>query len=395
SFGMSLGLRCLIYLIIPWIYITIVSYMMAQQYFANYIVTDADRFSMIARNIVITLINAAFYLKLCMLVRKKLCDYADSMGEKLEEIINEKDPTFYIETNLFDSLQYSKHLVNETSKGFTSLISHIKDISLKIQETSNNLAAISRELQATANEQNTSVTEINAIVRDMNSSIKDIRVKVESVASSCESMDSQMLSSLGSVSENLEQIGRIDESNKKIISCVDSLSRQASSIDEVMNLIEDIASQTRIIAFNAELEAVGAGKAGRNFHIVSSEIKRLADSVVESTKEIQRHIKDLKDASAALSSSSKNTTMLIESEMAMSKELEEHLKDIKNCAEGNSIRAAEIKNKIEGQSQSFEEITGSLEQINESISSLTVSTAEINSAASQIQAASSDLDSLE
>lgn len=395
SFGMPLGRRCIIYLIVPLVYMAILAYMMTQQYSANYITTDVDRFSIIARNIIITIINAAYYLKLCSLVKNKLCDYADDMGEKLEEILTDKDPDFYIETNLFDSLQYSNHLVNESSKGFTSLISHIKSISTGIQETSNNLAAISKELQATANEQNTSVTEINNTVLDMNSSIRNIKEKVEAVASGCETMDSQMLSSLGEVSENMKQIGRIGESNSKIMTCVESLAQQANSIDEVMNLIEDIASQTRIIAFNAELEAVGAGKAGKNFHIVSSEIKRLADSVVDSTKEIQRHIKDLKDASTTLATSAQNTTRLIETETEMSHELEKHLQDIRTAAEENAGRADEIRQNIESQSSSFDEVATTLSKINESISSFTVSTAEINSAASQIQAASADLDNMD
>ena len=395
SFGMSLALRCVIYLIIPLLYITLITYMMAQQYFARYIVTDADRFSIITRNIIITVINAAFFLKLFSLVRRKLCTYADEMGKRLDEILTEKDPSFYIETNLFDSLQYSNYLVNETSRGFTSLISYIKSISSKMLETANNLAAISKELQATANEQNTSVTEINSIVKDMGASIQDIKGKIDAVASGCETMDSEMLSSIASVSENLEQIHRIHESNRKIMTCVESLNRQANSIDEVMNLIEDIASQTRIIAFNAELEAVGAGKAGKNFHIVSSEIKRLADSVVDSIKEIQKHIKDLKDATAALSSSSANTTKLIENETDMSRELEKHLQDIKLSAEKTSERGREIRENIEQQAFSFEEIVTTLNEINTSISSFTVATAEINSAASQIQAASSELDAIE
>lgn len=393
-FGMTLGVRCVIYLIVPVIYMAVLAYMMTQQYSASYITNDVDRFSIIARNIVITIVNAAYYLKLCSLVKNKLCDYADEMGERLEEILTDKAPDFYIETNLFDSLQYSNHLVNESSRGFTSLISHMKSISSGILETSNNLAAISKELQATANEQNTSVTEINTTVHEMNSRIQSIKEKVEAVASSCETMDIQMFSSLGEVKENMEQIGRIGESNRKIMTCVEGLARQANSIDEVMNLIEDIASQTRIIAFNAELEAVGAGKAGKNFHIVSSEIKRLADSVVDSTKEIQRHIKDLKDASATLASSARNTTQLIETETEMSQELEKHLQGIKTAAEKNSGRAGEIRANIETQSASFEEIASKLSQINESIASFTVSTAEINSAASQIQAASADLDSM-
>ena len=292
-------------------------------------------------------------------------------------------------------MEYGSYLIDETSENFTNLLAQTSKINAQVRETANNLAAISKELQTTANEQNVRISESNATVKDMNLAMQNISSKIQNVASGCDKMNKNIFSSLESIKENLNQIIRIGDSNKRITECVEALSNQIESIDNVMNIIEDIASQTRIIAFNAELEAVGAGKNGKSFHIVSIEIKRLADNVVTSIREIQNHIKDLKSASASLSASSANTTTLINSEAAMSKEIEKHFTQIKESADITSGRAEEIKDNIEKQTSSFAKIVQTLDSLNRSVGTFTVSTAEISSAANQIQSASAELESLE
>ena len=116
---------------------------------------------------------------------------------------------------------------------------------------------------------------------------------------------------------------------------------------------------------------------------------------MDSIKEIQKHIRELKYASLSLTSASTATTKLIGHEMELSHELEKHMKDMQRAAEDTSDRARKIRKNIETESGSFEEVTDTLSQINTSIGSFMATTAEINSAAKQIQAASSDLDALE
>ncbi len=395
AFGLPLSVRCFLYLILPWFYMLAITFFMSRQYFSINLTSLTDKQHLIIRNIIITIINSILYIKLYTLFRKKLCDSAAETGTKLETISEKKGSPLYIETNLFDSLEYGSYLIDETSENFTNLLAKTIIIIAQVRETANNLAAISKELQTTANEQNVRISESNATVKDMNLAMQNISSKIQNVASGCDKMNKNIFSSLESIKENLNQIIRIGDSNKRITECVEALSNQIESIDNVMNIIEDIASQTRIIAFNAELEAVGAGKNGKSFHIVSIEIKRLADNVVTSIREIQNHIKDLKSASASLSASSANTTTLINSEAAMSKEIEKHFTQIKESADITSGRAEEIKDNIEKQTSSFAKIVQTLDSLNRSVGTFTVSTAEISSAANQIQSASAELESLE
>ena len=67
-----------------------------------------------------------------------------------------------------------------------------------------------------------------------------------------------------------------------------------------MEIINTVGDQTKLIAFNAALEASSAGEAGKRFSVVASEIRRLADSVTDSTSEIESKISEIQDSISRL-----------------------------------------------------------------------------------------------
>jgi methyl-accepting chemotaxis protein len=79
-----------------------------------------------------------------------------------------------------------------------------------------------------------------------------------------------------------------------------------------MEIINNIANQTKLIAFNAALEAASAGESGKRFGVVAVEIRRLADSVVESTAEIEGKITEILDSVNRLVMSSEKSFQLIQ-----------------------------------------------------------------------------------
>jgi methyl-accepting chemotaxis protein len=90
------------------------------------------------------------------------------------------------------------------------------------------------------------------------------------------------------------------------------LGKKSKEINKVMEIINNIANQTKLIAFNAALEAASAGEAGKRFGVVAVEIRRLADSVVESTSEIEGKITEILDAVNRLVMSSEKSFQLIQ-----------------------------------------------------------------------------------
>ena len=77
---------------------------------------------------------------------------------------------------------------------------------------------------------------------------------------------------------------------------VSDLSKAASRIGDVVELINTIAGQTNLLALNATIEAARAGEAGRGFAVVASEVKALAEQTAKATGEISQQISGIQAA---------------------------------------------------------------------------------------------------
>jgi len=107
-----------------------------------------------------------------------------------------------------------------------------------------------------------------------------------------------LFASLQETNAKIEEI-YMDSENifKQIASMVDIVKRTEKQIQEsfeVLNLIQGIASQTRLLGLNASIEAARADKYGRGFAVVASEMKKLAKSSGDSSKEVSKTLVEMK-----------------------------------------------------------------------------------------------------
>src|SRR4029077_19353757 len=119
---------------------------------------------------------------------------------------------------------------------------------------------------------------------------EDASSNVQSVAFATEELSSSVHEISRPVQESARMAGGAVDQARQTNDRVSDLSKAASRIGDVVELINTIAGQTNLLALNATIEAVRAGEAGRGFAVVASEVKALAEQTAKATGEIGQQI---------------------------------------------------------------------------------------------------------
>ncbi|MBR4464409.1 MAG: hypothetical protein IKS40_07315 [Treponema sp.] len=258
------------------------------------------------------------------------------------------------------------------------LHSNEKQVGISILEEIQNLAVSSKETAVTAQDQSTAVKEIVATMEDNTALSEDISQKIKDVSGIAAKTSGDVSEGVSYIEENVKQLMQIAETNQSTISGIRALGGKIENIWDIVTLINSVADQAKIIAFNAELEASSAGEAGRNFHIVATEIRRLADGIIDGTKEIKERITEIQKSSDNLILASESGTEKIQEGVENAKNLEERFASIKNASESTADSAEKITTIIKQQAVASEQILLTLRQISSGVENFTSATEHIS-----------------
>ena len=184
-----------------------------------------------------------------------------------------------------------------------------RSLSRQIGAAVGHVQSSSAELQAAANqqatgvkEQVTSMNEINTTIIELLATSRQIAESAQRVAQISEQTTSAARTGDGTVDRATESISGIRRQVDQVVGHMLELGKKSQQIGAVLDIVTELAEQTNILSINATIEAAGAGESGKRFSIVADEIRKLADRVATSAKEIRALIDDVR--------SSVNTTVM-------------------------------------------------------------------------------------
>ncbi|MBR7079002.1 MAG: hypothetical protein IKI40_00580 [Treponema sp.] len=393
-FGLSLSKQFAIYVIIPVIVCCITAgYSISLFYFPlDMPLPWCDMQSKILRAVLTVSINFVSVVILSILFKNSM----ESNNKKIETTLNKIETsdiskTESLRTDLFDEISYNYYLANQIIMFMKKVISKAKEMGSKIDEYSKELVAISTQTQATAVEQSTGTSEILSIMNEADKLSHEIETKTTEVSTIASKTAESVQNGTQFLADNMVKMFAIYRANTSTTNGIREVNEKINSIWEIVSIINSIADQTKIIAFNAELESTTVNESGRNFRNVSNEIRRLANGTMDRTKEIKERINEVQLASDKLLQSSQNCTEKINQGMELIESLENSFTIISKSASETAESSEEIEGRIKQETEAFEQIVTTLQQVSKNIESLSVSTKTITVTAESLQTNSSEL----
>ena len=279
-----------------------------------------------------------------------------------------------IDTDLSDEFSFNHYLANQIISMFRGILFQTEQFGKTISESSSELMRIANETESTSVEQSTGIKEIVATMENATNLSHNIENRIIEVTEIAKKTVEKVNRGSELLEESLASITAIADSNEVTIQGIRNLNEKINSIWEIANIIDSISDQTKIIAFNAELEATTNTGESKSFKNVANEIRRLANSTMDSTREIKSKIGAVQKSSDQLIKASQKSTELIKKESSLSIKLEDKFTNINNSARYNSTSSNEIKYLVEQQTKAFDQIVNTLQQISTSIQGFSKST---------------------
>ena len=177
-----------------------------------------------------------------------------------------------------------------------SLTSQIGATVQHMQSASSELQVASNQQTMGSREQSTAMKEITTTMNELLVTSKQIAESAQRVAQIAEQTAMGARSGEQTVAKANDAIGGIKRQVDLIVTHMLDLGQKSQQIGGILEIINELAEQTNILAINATIEAAGAGENGKRFAVVADEIRKLADRVGGSTKEIRGLIDDIRAA---------------------------------------------------------------------------------------------------
>jgi methyl-accepting chemotaxis protein len=248
----------------------------------------------------------------------------------------------------------------------------------------NTVSSASTQLEASAKTLTSTAERAQQVTGMVASASTEATSNVQSVASATE----ELSSSVNEISRQVQSsarmatdaVGQARATNDR----VSELSKAASRIGDVVELINTIAGQTNLLALNATIEAARAGEAGRGFAVVASEVKALAEQTAKATGEISQQITGIQGATQESVSAIKEISGTIE-------KLAEIASTIAAAVEEQGAATQEISRNVQQAAQGTQKVSSNITDVQRGASETGQASSQVLSAAQSLSSDSNRL----
>ncbi|MES0337113.1 MAG: methyl-accepting chemotaxis protein [Candidatus Magnetobacterium sp. LHC-1] len=233
-----------------------------------------------------------------------------------------------------------------------------------ITTTSSELATTINQHERVAKQQAVSVNETTTTMDELTSSARQSAEQAESSALGTEK--AMAIAEGGNVTVNQMLNGMINLKDKvrAVAEHILHLSEQTGQIGKITGLVTDFASETKMLAMNAAVEAVKAGEHGTGFSVVAMEIRKLADESKKAVDQINALVNDIRKATDMTVMVTEDGTKTVEEEMALVQRTSDAFNGVLFAVKTSFESSKQIFLNIKQQSLAISQVVEAMNSIN-------------------------------
>lgn len=247
----------------------------------------------------------------------------------------------------------------------------IKEATGKIENAFNKIDSLSEGMSSRAQESQSRSLTVAAAADEMVSTTGDIANNCESAAANSNQSNQTTQEGVRKVQQTIESIQNQVVKSKQDAENVQALVEQAQKIGTIVQTIDDIASQTNLLALNAAIEAARAGEAGKGFAVVADEVRALASRTSKSTNEITNMVTQIQANANTANESMQDSVKNMDTLAIETSTIEELLNDITVQVSNVNAQISQIATAAEQQTTATSEISNNMQDITHSSQTLT------------------------
>jgi methyl-accepting chemotaxis protein len=305
----------------------------------------------------------------------------EAIAEHVKRIAN-GDMSQDIKIRSKDEVGQLAESVNDMLARLRQLIGGILQTSFSVASASEQISASTEQIASGSTTQAGNAQSIIELFKELSSAINNVAKTAEKAAELSNQTTKTAIEGGKVVAVSVEGMNKINEQMGR-------LEQDSNKIGEIIEVIDDIAEQTNLLALNAAIEAARAGEQGRGFAVVADEVRKLAERSGEATKQItliikgmQHNTKESVDSVSDGLEKSIQTGKAFDNIVNMVNETAQKVTEIATASVEQSTQTGEVMHSVESIAATSQESAAASEETAATSQSLAHLAEELNTAVS-------------
>lgn len=265
-----------------------------------------------------------------------------------------------------------------------ALVNQLREAATQIASATAEILAATTQQIASATEQDTAVTQTMTTVEEIVTTVMQAAERAQGVAEA--SQQSVVVAQHGqqAVAETIEGMDIIRERVEDIAETILALSGRTQQIGEIINTVNEIAGQSKLLALNASIEAARAGEEGRGFAVVAMEVRQLAEQSREATARVADILNEIQQTTNKAVMVTEEGSKGAERGMGLVERAGEAIRDLTTMIEAAAQAAAQIAASTQQQNNGMEQLAAAMASIKQATTQTAVSTRQAERSAQDL-----------